>query len=280
MDELKDVAFVVHPRRGDARICADRAEAFFRDAGIRVLYPREGERAGRFGMVISFGGDGTLLLGAGEAVASGCPLLGINLGTVGFLTEGDPEQLIPLMEKVLAGDYHIENRGLLSVRVNGEEETWPALNDAVVTRGGFARLIQVETRINWEHWDTFTADGVIAATPTGSTGYSLSAGGPVLAPGVEGIVITPVCAHSLRQCPCVVPASSAVRFHLKKDREQRAELQIDGRSRRMLNAGDSVTVTGASESLRLVRIGEYRFFDVMKQKFLAWSRPGKEEEQP
>lgn len=277
MKALNNIAFVVHPRRADARSCADRAEAYFREAGLRVFYPRDGGRAERFGMVITFGGDGTLLLGAGEAISSDCPLLGINLGTVGFLTEGEPEHLIPLMEKILSGNYHTERRGLLSVRVNGEEDSFPALNDAVVTRGGFARLIQVETLINGEHWDTFTADGVIAATPTGSTGYSLSAGGPVLAPGVEGMVITPVCAHSLRHCPCVVPAASAVCFKLKKDREQRAELQIDGRSRRMLNAGDSVLVTGAGKSLQLVRVGEYHFFDVMTRKFLAWSQPEKEE---
>ena len=280
MEAEKKIAFVVREGRGDALKCAERAEAFFRKAGLEVLYPLNGGHAERYRLVITFGGDGTLLLGAGEAIASGCPLLGINLGTVGFLTEGEPDQMIPMMERVLAGDFTTEKRGLLRVSVNEETEGVLALNDAVVTRAGFARLIQVETRIGGEHWDTFTADGVIAATPTGSTGYSLSAGGPVLAPGVEGIVITPVCPHSFRHCPCVVPAGAEIAFRLRKEREQRAELQIDGRSVRTLKAGDAVHVTAAAEQLLLVRMGPYRFFDVMTRKFLAWSRPGEEEKQP
>lgn len=273
MDKGKNIAFVVHSGRKEARACAAQAEAFLKRAGYRVTYPRDGARQDVYSMVITFGGDGTLLLGAGEAIACGCPLLGINLGTVGFLTEGEPKNLLSLMTRVLEGDYQTESRGLLRISVNEETESVLALNDAVITRGGFARLIQVDTFVGDEQWDTFTADGIIAATPTGSTGYSLSAGGPVLAPGVEGIVITPVCAHSLRHCPCVVPAASRIRFQLKPEREQRGELQIDGRSRRMLNAGDTVHVTGAGQELKLVRMGDYRFFEVMRRKFLAWSQP-------
>ena len=273
----KEIAFFVHSRRADAKSCADRAAEIFRNAGYRVCYPQEETGEKRYQIVITFGGDGTLLKGAGEAIASQCPLLGINLGTVGFLTEGEPDQLLMLIERMISGKYTTEKRGLLSIRINDEAQECLALNDAVITRAGFARLIQVETWIGGEHWDTFTADGVIAATPTGSTGYSLSAGGPVLAPGVEGIVITPVCAHSLRHCPCVVPAVSEIEFQLKKEREHRAELQVDGKSIRMLEPGDRIHVTGASEYLQLVRMSDYHFFDVMKQKFLAWSHPGREE---
>ena len=276
----KAIAFFVHSRRADAQSCADRAAEIFQSAGFQVFYPQSRTGKEQFQLVITFGGDGTLLKGAGEAIASQCPLLGINLGTVGFLTEGEPDQILPLMEQVISGNYTTERRGLLSIRINDENQECLALNDAVVTRAGFARLIQVETRIGGEHWDTFIADGVIAATPTGSTGYSLSAGGPVLAPGVEGIVITPVCAHSLRHCPCVVPAASNIEFQLKREREHRAELQVDGKSVRMLEPGDRIHVTGAREALQLVRMGDYHFFDVMKQKFLAWSRPGREEGNP
>ena len=237
-------------------------------------------RSSDYGMVITFGGDGTLLLGAGAAIAAKCPLLGIDLGTVGFLTEGEPREMETLMRRVISGDYETEARGLLRIRVNDEPEERIALNDAVVTRAGFARLIQVETRIGGEMWDTFMADGVLAATPTGSTGYNLSAGGPVLAPGVDGIAVTPVCAHSLRHCPCVVPADTDILFRLKPEREHRAELQIDGRSMGMLEAGDCVHVSGAGERLRLVRMSEYHFFDVMHRKFLAWSSPDREVAQP
>ncbi|MBR2822661.1 MAG: NAD(+)/NADH kinase [Clostridia bacterium] len=245
-----------------------------------MYYPRSGERADSYEFVLSFGGDGTMLDGAREALAADCPLLGINLGTLGFLTEGNPEQLGTLLHSLLEGNYRIEKRGLLEIRAEGTRDKWVALNDAVVTRGGFARMIQIETRINGEIWDTFIADGVLAATPTGSTGYSLSAGGPILAPGVEGIVVTPVCAHSLRHSPCVVPPDSKIEFRMKTERSHRAELQVDGRSCRTMEAGEAVVVTGAGQHLKLVRIGEYHFFELMTQKFMAWSQPGREEKQP
>ena len=276
----KNAAFFVNSRRADALECAARAEAFFRRAGYAVLYPQSGQGTKDYSFVLSFGGDGTLLEGAREAIAADCPLMGINLGTLGFLTEGRPEEMETLMRRLMDGAYMIEERGLLEVRAEGERDKWLALNDAVVTRGGFARMIQIETRISGELWDTFIADGVLAATPTGSTGYCLSAGGPILAPGVEGIVVTPVCAHSLRHSPCVVTPDSVIEFRMKRERSHRAELQIDGQSCRNVEAGEAVTVTGAKQHLRLVRMEEHRFFERMTQKFLAWSQPGREEQQP
>lgn len=266
-------AFVVHRNREEAKKAALQMEEGLRGAGWHVFYPQRGETSPACRIVITFGGDGTLLVGARSAIRYGCPLLGIHLGTVGFLTEGDPEQLKKLMTAVLNSAYTTERRGLLRVTVNRNRESFLALNDAVVTRGGFARLIQVETRVNQEHWGTFIADGVIAATPTGSTGYSLSAGGPVVAPGVECMVITPVCAHSLQHCPCIVPRDAEIIFHLGEGREQRAELQIDGQNMGMLEAGDSVRITGADETLQLARIGDYHFFQVLQTKLNEWSQP-------
>ena len=271
------IAIACHPYRGDAIEAADRMTGWLRDAGLRVIFPQKGEDAETCRLVVTFGGDGTMLSGARSALRYRCPLLGINLGTVGFLTEAEPIGLEELRDAILERAYVIEPRSLLEVRVNDSPERFLALNDAVVTRGGFARLIQVETRISGSHWGTFIADGVIAATPTGSTGYSLSAGGPVIAPGVECMAITPVCAHSLQHSPCVVPTESEVVFHLRSDRDQRAELQIDGRSVTTLGAGDTVYVTGAEEKLRLARIGSYPFFEVLQNKLNEWSRPGKEE---
>ena len=279
MGREKNAAFLVNNRRADALACAAQAEAFFRRAGFGVYYPHSGEQGKDYDFVLSVGGDGTLLEGAREALTADCPLMGINLGTLGFLTEGRPEELVILMQRLLEGDYRIERRGLLEIRAEGTNDRWTALNDAVVTRGGFARMIQIETRISGELWDTFIADGVLAATPTGSTGYSLSAGGPILAPGVEGIVVTPVCAHSLRHSPCVVPPDSEIQFRMKKERSHQAELQVDGRSCRTLDAGESVTITGSKRYLKLVRMGEYHFFELMTRKFLAWSQPGREEKQ-
>ncbi len=275
-NKIRKIAFVIHPERPDAWNEAGKMAEILEAAGLRIAYPQKGETADGCGMVMTFGGDGTLLMGAGTAIRLGCPLMGINLGTVGFLTEGDPEQRETIARKILQGEFSVENRELLQVQVNSEPETFTALNDAVVTRGGYARLIQVETLVNQDHWGTFTADGVIAATPTGSTGYSLSAGGPVVAPGVECMVITPVCAHSLQHCPCIVPRNAEVIFHLRSDRAQRAELQIDGQSKRKIHAGDTVRITGSSESLQLVRIHDYRFFTVLHTKLNEWSREDSE----
>ncbi len=270
--EMQDrtIALLANAQRTETAGCVRKAAAFFQQAGYRTFFLPE-EVPDRCGMIITFGGDGTLLAGAAYAMRMGCPLLGINLGTVGFLTEGDPARQDMILRRVLEDRYTLEERDLLRVSVEGESGGYLALNDAVITRGGFARLIQVETRINREHWGTFIADGVIAATPTGSTGYSLSAGGPVVAPGVKGIIITPVCAHSMQHCPCIVPPDAEIRFHLRAQRDQMAELQIDGRNLRTLRAGESVTVTGAAEKLRLVRMEEYRFFTLLETKLNEWS---------
>ena len=266
----RTVAFLANDQRMEAAACAEKAAAFFREAGYQTFFLSEKE-PDRCGMIITFGGDGTLLAGAAYAMRMGCPLLGINLGTVGFLTEGDPARQDAILHRVLEGRYTLEERDLLRVSVEGDSSEYLALNDAVITRGGFARLIQVETRINQEHWGTFIADGGIAATPTGSTGYSLSAGGPVVAPGVKGMIITPVCAHSMQHCPCIVPQDAVICFHLRAQRDQMAELQIDGRNLRTLRAGERVTVTGASEKLKLVRMGDYQFFTLLETKLNEWS---------
>ncbi len=264
------IALLANTQRTEAVACAKRAAAVFRQAGFQVAFLPEDEAA-HCGMIITFGGDGTMLAGAAYAMRMNCPLLGINLGTVGFLTEGDPTGQETILQRVLEGRYTLEERDLLRITVEGEPEEYLALNDAVITRGGFARLIQVETRVNREHWGTFLADGVIAATPTGSTGYSLSAGGPVVAPGVKGMIITPVCPHSMKHCPCIVPTEAVIRFYLCAGRDQMAELQIDGRNLRTLHAGESVAVTGATEKLKLVRMKPYRFFSLLDTKLNEWS---------
>jgi len=266
--KIRKVAFLIHRQREDAKEAAKRTAELFNREGICVSVPEK--ESNEFDLVMTFGGDGTLLKGAKTAVLSGCPLLGINLGTVGFLTEGEAGELPEMVKRVISGEYETERRDLLEVCVNEEESRRFALNDVVLTRGGFSRLIQVETTIDGEYWNTFTADGVIAATPTGSTGYSLSAGGPVIAPGVPCTVITPVCAHSFQHSPCVVPGKSQITFLLKEEREQFADLQLDGQNICLLKSGDLVSMTLAEQSVQLVRMRPYRFFDVLRTKISDW----------
>ena len=145
----------------------------------------------------------------------------------------------------------------------------------MVTRGGYARLIRVESYINDEFHDMITADGMIIATPTGSTGYSLSAGGPIIEPSMNCMVLTPVCAHSLRHCPTVVSGSSVIRIKLTPNRGQTAELQIDGQNQGMLKDGDEIIVSGNEKGIRLVRFGDYRFYNLVRKKLTEWgSNPG------
>jgi NAD+ kinase len=159
---------------------------------------------------------------------------------------------------------------LLDVTNAKTGEHFSALNDAVITRGGYARLIRVECTVSGEAFGTFTSDGMIAATPTGSTGYSLSAGGPIVEPSMRCIVLTPVCAHSLQQCPCVVSDGSEIRFRLQKERNQTAELQIDGMNRGTLEAGDEIIVTGSADTVRLIRLHPYHFYSLLHVKLREW----------
>ena len=270
---FRSIGMIVRPGREDARMAAERAAAFVRKWGAEA-FPAE-EHPGQADLMMTFGGDGTLLTGAHAALEQGIPLLGFNLGTVGFLTEADPEQLEERLEDLMNGRFTLERRSLLQAESPRTGETFSALNDVVISRGGYARLIRVESTINGQFHDVITADGIIAATPTGSTGYSLSAGGPVIEPSMQCMVLTPVCAHSLRHCPTVVSASSEVRLRLLPDREQTAELQIDGQNRGTLRSGDEILVSGSPRSLQLIRFGEYRFYDLMRTKLTEWgSNPG------
>ena len=278
---IDTAVLMVHPEREEAAACAEEASRILRSKGVRPVFPQRGDRVPEEGstVILTLGGDGTLLLGAEYAIRLRAPLLGINLGTVGFLTEGESSQMPSMVNRLIRGEYTEESRQLLRVRVNDEEEPMYAFNDAVITRGGYARLIRVETYVNDEYLGTCTADGIIASTPTGSTGYALSAGGPVTDPSVRCVIMTPVCAHSLQHASYVISDKALLRFHLRADRNQSAELQIDGRNRRSLLAGDTVYVTGAEQEIRLIRFQESRFFTLTRKKLSEWSG-GEEERLP
>ena len=267
---LKSAGLIWNKKNQNAVICAGKAASFFRNHQIKPIDLQGDSSFDSPEIIVSFGGDGTLLIGARYAMKYDVPLLGINLGTVGFLTEEDPEHLEEALTAIIRSGYQLEKRSLLKVINSGSGETFFALNDAVITRGGYARLISVDASVNCNGYGTFTADGIIVATPTGSTGYSLSAGGPIVEPGVDCMIITPVCAHSMKHCPCIVPCSADIRLLLNPDREQTAELQIDGQNMGSLNAGDEVHVTGSDKTIRLVRLHSYDFFSLVHKKLSEW----------
>lgn len=275
------IGLVVHTHRDDALAFARRAAAYLKKSGVIVL--AEDDLAEKLGdvtafsnaqeppeMIVSLGGDGTLLRGVQYAIAWRAPLLGINMGRVGFLSEIEPEAMREALDALISGAYTLEERSLLSV-ASGKER-WLALNDVVVSRGGYARLISVTAMVDGETASRYHADGVIIATPTGSTGYSLSAGGPVVSPRVDCMVITPICAHSLQHRPVIISGSAIVRLILGSDAEQTAALEVDGQSRSVMTAGGTVTVCKAPETVRLIRLKPGRFFHLVREKLTEWTR--------
>lgn len=268
---FKKIGLIMNPDKAEAVDLTRVASDYLHNHGIDsvCLQDPECKREGT-DLILTFGGDGTFLIGARMAMEYDVPLMGINLGTVGFLTEAEPDRLTEALDAILNNQYQIEERFLLKVKFTRTGEIFYALNDAVITRGRFARLIRVECKVNGEPFGVFTADGMIAATPTGSTGYSLSAGGPIVDPRMNCILLTPVCAHSLQRCPFVVSEKSVISMHLQAERKQTAELQIDGMDRGKLEAGDEIIASGCEKTIRLLRIHSFHFFTRLQQKLIEW----------
>ena len=265
------IGLIMNPDKPEAVNMAGMADSFFQSHGIRTVFLQNGSHdVNGTDLILTFGGDGTFLIGARTAMEHDIPLMGINLGTVGFLTEEEPGHLAECLTSILNGQYNIEERFLLCVTTRRNNESYYALNDAVITRGGYARLIRVDVTVDRKEYCTFTADGLIVATPTGSTGYSLSAGGPIVEPGMNCMIITPVCPHSMQHCPCIVSEKADIRLLLKPEREQTAELQIDGQNMGSLSAGDEIHVTGTDRKISLIRLHPYDFFGLTRRKLSEW----------
>jgi NAD+ kinase len=221
-------------------------------------------------IILVFGGDGTMLRVARSIRGRAAPILGVNLGSLGFLTETTLEDLYPALERVLEGKHSLDRRDMLKISVcrGGEEvENHHALNDAVINSGALARLIHMDAFVEEDYIATFPADGMIISTPTGSTAYSLSAGGPVLYPQLDSVVMTPICSHTLTNRPLVIPAQSNIRVVVKAGKE--VMLTIDGQIGVPLEEGDEVRCTRSEYGVELIQAGRKDFFDVLREK-LKW----------
>ena len=217
--------------------------------------------------ILSVGGDGTLLRANTLSMELDLPLLGVNIGRVGFLAELEMEQLEEAFEKLARDEYTIQERMMLKITV-GDRQAF-ALNDVVVSRGGYSRLIAMDAFVDEDLVGHFLADGLIVSTPTGSTGYSLSAGGPIICPEVECMLLTPVCAHSLQHRPVVTSALQKVSIKLT-DAVQ-AMVSVDGQENFLLLADETLTVTRASRSARFIRLEPRSFFSTIRIKLSEWS---------
>lgn len=273
------IGMILHSRRDDVLGYAARIAAYLKQRGASVC--AEDEFSSLLGVfpfsavekadvIVSLGGDGTLLRGIQYAFQWEAPLLGINLGRVGFLTEAESSDAEAALDAVLQGCYTEELRPVL--HVSADNHHWHALNDVVLSRGGRARLTTINAWVDGERSGRYVADGVIVATPTGSTGYSLSAGGPIISPKVDCMVITPICAHTLQHRPTVVHGGAHITLELLQDDLQTASLQVDGQNCMELQSGMKAEIRMDARSIRLIRLKEQRFFQLVRDKLTEWTR--------
>ena len=222
-------------------------------------------------LLMTLGGDGALLGGARWAGPAGTPVLGVNLGRLGFLTAVTLEEMEDALARIVAGDFVLDTRMALEVRSahrGGGSDFYYALNDAVLHKGGLVRMVPVRVWVDEEEVGLYRADGVIVATPTGSTAYSLSAGGPILDPRQDAIIVTPICPHTMAVRPLVLAPGSEITVEVTSLSEE-IILTIDGQVGATLKPGDRVTARKSDHPVRLVRLPGQSFFSLLRRK-LKW----------
>lgn len=271
---LTSAAVLLHPKIGRSRAIADAVCAALDTCAVTASrgsvwdVAELHELLPRVDLAITLGGDGSILRASRIAALHNVPVLGINLGKLGFLAEIEPEEIDARLPRILRGDYWVEERIMLQAdHQRGGERlgTYQALNEAVVGRQALSRLVRVATRLNGQRLTTYAGDGILVATPTGSTAYSHAAGGPILHPEVHNLVLTPVCAHPRTSGSLVVPAHTVVECTVHTDHE--AALSIDGQDDSPLRDGDVVVMSISPYTALFIR-GQQRdyFYQTLLRK--------------
>ncbi|MGH7206669.1 MAG: NAD(+)/NADH kinase [Nitrospiraceae bacterium] len=222
-------------------------------------------------MVLVLGGDGTMLNAARLVEERNVPILGVNMGGLGFLTEVSLEQLYPTLEKVFAKEFVLEERLMLCARIHRHGEHMAnatVLNDVVISKGTLARMIEIQISIDGQFVTNLRGDGLIVSTPTGSTAYSLSAGGPIIAPSVQALILTPICPHTLTHRPLLISSGVAVEVTLTS-KDEGAMATFDGQVGVAITQGDTVTVRTSDHRTHLIRFPDRTYYDVLRRK-LKW----------
>jgi NAD+ kinase len=270
-------------------IAKDLSE-WFNAKGVEVIFEQEiGKKIRRrksvpaaeipelVDIILVFGGDGTFLGVARLACEHGTPILGINLGGLGFLTEITVDEIYPMMERILSGDYEIEDRQMLRTTVRRGKtgaKHYEVLNDVVINKEAVARIIDLEIYIEGSHVTTYKADGIILSTPTGSTAYSLSAGGPIVHPALPVTIITPICPHTLTNRPLVVSNEMKVEIKITTQ-EPDTYLTLDGQIGIRLKTGDVIEVRKSDTVVKLIKSPFRDYFTILKTKLMWGERYGK-----
>ncbi len=280
---IRTVGLTAKPRNDQAAPLITELVRWLADRGVSLLLdqecatyasrsdgrPRE-EVAAAADLIVVLGGDGTLLSTARAAMGRDVPVVAVNLGGLGFLTAIKIDELYPQLERVLTGDYCVGKRRLLHTelwRDGVRVHSWEALNDMVLTKTEMARMIEMEVFVNDHFMCVYRADGLIVSTPTGSTAYSLSAGGPIMLPTVGAVSITPICPHMLTNRPVIVPDDAVIRVNPLD--APSTYLTIDGQVGELLQHADRVVCQRSEHFLNLVQPRDLLFFDVLREK-LKW----------
>jgi NAD+ kinase len=264
---------VIVGRRDDRRVGEPVAALtkYLRKAGVDILHEDAIQDAD---LVIAIGGDGTMLYASRLVRDSGTPILGVNRGRLGFLADVTPEHMLDSVSHVLKGEYSTDSRLLLEarlIRASGAEQLAFALNDVVLQRRETGRMVDFETRVNGRYVNTHSGDGLIVATPTGSTAYSLSCGGPIMEPQLDAVVVVPICPHTLTDRPIVMPASQPIEVRLLQRDDTKAGITVDGFSMGGILPKDKLLISAAKDRVTLVHPPGYDFYGILRSK-LFWGR--------
>lgn len=278
---IKTVAIVVKPAHSEASATAAELTDWLEERGLeRACDPvssgtihGEGTPQVDADLIVVLGGDGTMLSTSRLIADRQTLVLGINYGSLGYLTEFRIEELFPALEQILAGNFEIDRRVMLDVEHITAGKSYSVgrvLNDVVVNKAALARIIRIEVKLNGLFVNSFRADGLIAATPTGSTAYNLSAGGPIVYPSMNAVVLTPICPFTLTNRPIVIPDNARIELTLDNDNEG-VILSLDGQTGFPMQSGDSIVIRKSETTFNLVQPANRNYFDVLRDK-LKWGR--------
>ena len=266
---VKSVVIVTKPKQADvARVAGELTEWFKQKKITASLAP---ESAATADLAVVVGGDGTLLAAARLLGDRQIPIVAINHGSLGFLTEVTLEEMYPALERILAGEVVTEPRMMMDIHVlrgNVPVGAYRALNDVVINKGTLSRMIELEARVDGQYVSRFRADGLIVATPTGSTAYNLAAGGPIIFPTMSAMIVTPICSHTLTNRPLVLSEGVKIEIMLRSAQDD-AYVTVDGQVGLNLRMDDRLVVEKSAVAVELVAPGDKNYFDVLRGK-LKW----------
>ncbi len=279
--DIKSVSIVVKPNHAEALATADELSAWLKSKGIKQIGEPCSAASAQNGhkkplnadLIVVLGGDGTMIstarmIGQGEVC-----VLGINYGSLGYLTDFRIEEMFPALEAIIEGNFETDHRVMLEaelLREGKREAAGRVLNDVVINKAALARIIEIDVHLNGLFVNSFRADGLIIATPTGSTAYNLSAGGPIIYPSMNAVVITPICPFTLTNRPIVIPDDAEIELSLK-DETEGVILTFDGQTGHRMKARDKVIIRKSETTFNLVQPANRNYFDVLRDK-LKWGR--------